>query len=288
MKEHVMFGCHPKRWLIALRAEWDKALGKGKHAAKVGKPRRVTLQQARQERAAVLEGHPVGEQVAPAELPKGHLPVTDWRVWDQRYFGYYTWLEPPMQPEPQKCAMCGSLCIKVHRRAMPGLCPASVLSLLLLYPSWPCTRAHVGGHGRAPNPAHMYVKHSIAMSVLCRCHTCKRIAYCGSMCARAHMFDHECELAPKPWLSPPVGVPPVPPPELGEEGFLGIIPWWALKYALIIATLYGAVLLWRRFGEFRCCPSPACVILVWLNSLAPIRCLPSAFVSASCLSVGGG
>jgi hypothetical protein len=133
MKDHVMFGCHPKRWLIALRAEWDKALGKGKHAAKVDKPQRVTLQQARQERAAVLEGQPVGEQVAPAELPKGHLPVTDWRVWDQRYFGYYTWLEPPMQPEPQKCAMCGSMCIKVHRRAIPGLCLVSVLSLLLSY-----------------------------------------------------------------------------------------------------------------------------------------------------------
>ena len=61
--------------------------------------------------------------------------------------------------------------------------------------------------------------------VLCRCTTCKLEPYCSAMCAQAHLFDHECDEAPKPWLSPPVGPRVKPPAELGEEGFMGFIPW---------------------------------------------------------------
>lgn len=49
------------------------------------------------------------------KLKPGHLPVTDWRVFDQRFLGYYTWLEPPLQPKAQKCENCGIQCLKVHR-----------------------------------------------------------------------------------------------------------------------------------------------------------------------------
>lgn len=49
------------------------------------------------------------------KLKPGHLPVTDWRVFDQRFLGYYTWLEPPLQPKALKCENCGIQCLKVHR-----------------------------------------------------------------------------------------------------------------------------------------------------------------------------
>lgn len=60
------------------------------------------------------------------KLKPGHLPVTDWRVFDQRFLGYYTWLEPPLQPTALKCANCGIQCIKVHR------CAAAYIFLFIL------------------------------------------------------------------------------------------------------------------------------------------------------------
>lgn len=86
------------------------------------------------------------------------------------------------------------------------------------------------------------------------------------MCARAHMFDHDCAPAPKPWLSPPVGLPPPAPKELGEEGFLGFLPWHLIKYAGAVGALYGVLFLWRAFQHFRADQAPELGVLaaLWL------------------------
>lgn len=126
MREHAMFDCSPKRWLPALRHEWERK--QERRASDAPGEKRVTLQRARKERADKLSGRASVEpaEAAPAELPAGHMPVTDWRVWDQRFFGFYTWLEPPMQSEPQKCVMCGAVCLKVHR------CAPAAMSLAVI------------------------------------------------------------------------------------------------------------------------------------------------------------
>jgi hypothetical protein len=98
LKDRVLFHCATKRYLIALKKEWEKAeQAASKACAKGGKKGR---------RAAKEEE---------SDVPEGHLPVTDWRVFDQRFLGYYTWLEPPLQPKPHKCENCGIVCLKVHR-----------------------------------------------------------------------------------------------------------------------------------------------------------------------------
>lgn len=110
MKERVLFDCAPKRYLIALKGEWannqnadsDTKGGKG-GKGKGGKKQRNTL----------ADALPEEEPVEP--LPAGHLPVTDWRVFDQRFYGFYTWLEPPMIKAELKCALCERPCIRVHR-----------------------------------------------------------------------------------------------------------------------------------------------------------------------------
>jgi hypothetical protein len=109
MIDHVVFDCHPRRWLIALRAEWKKHTGEGSVGGKSTggsskKKQRPTI-------ADVLE-----EPAAP--LPEGHIPVTDWRVLDQRFYGFYTWLEPPMQKADVPCAMCERPCERIHRCAL--------------------------------------------------------------------------------------------------------------------------------------------------------------------------
>ena len=104
VREHVLFDCQPQRYLIALRAEWATALAPKKKAGK--KKERVTLRDA-----------VVAEEEAP--LPAGHLRVTDWRCLDQRFYGFFTYLEPPMQKDAVKCEMCQQPCQRVHRCAPP-------------------------------------------------------------------------------------------------------------------------------------------------------------------------
>jgi hypothetical protein len=86
------------------------------------------------------------------------------------------------------------------------------------------------------------------------------------MCSQAHIFDHDCVEAPKPWLSPPVGPNVKPPDELGEEGFMGAIPWPVVKYAVLIGLTWLCIFGWRRFDDFRCgcgcCASPR---LLWCS-----------------------
>lgn len=97
--------------------------------------------------------------------------------------------------------------------------------------------------------------------LLCRCTHCKSVAYCSAMCAQAHIFDHECDEAPKPWLSPPVGPNAKPPDELGEEGFMGAIPWPVVKYAVLIGLTWACIFGWRRFDDFRYgCTCVCCVL----------------------------
>ena len=106
VRDHVLFDCQPKRYLIALKAEWKKAREPEKKHRGKKKKERVTLQDA------------IVEEEKPP-LPAGHLPVTDWRCLDQRFYGFFTYLEPPMQKDPVKCTMCQQPCQRVHRYA-PG------------------------------------------------------------------------------------------------------------------------------------------------------------------------
>ena len=85
----------------------------------------------------------------------------------------------------------------------------------------------------------------------CRCDTCKLRGYCSSMCAAAHMFEHDCDAAPKPWLSPPVAPKQSAPAELGEEGLFGFIPWSLVRYAYLGAISYVAYHLLEAFLDFK-------------------------------------
>ena len=87
---------------------------------------------------------------------------------------------------------------------------------------------------------------------VCRCTHCKVTPYCSAVCAQAHIFDHECDEAPRPWLSPPVAHHAKIPAELGEEGFMGVVPWPVLKYGCFVALVWAAIWLYRRFDDFRC------------------------------------
>lgn len=71
------------------------------------------------------------------------------------------------------------------------------------------------------------------------------------MCAAAHMFDHDCDPAPKPWLSPPVGPKQPSPPELGEEGLFGFIPWNLVRYAFLAGLSYIVYHLLEAFLNFK-------------------------------------
>lgn len=51
----------------------------------------------------------------PPKLNTAEWPVVDWRCFDQRNQGYYTWLEPPMQDDDLKCARCDLDLVRVHR-----------------------------------------------------------------------------------------------------------------------------------------------------------------------------
>lgn len=242
VREHVLFDCQPQRYLIALRAEWAKATAPAK---KGKKKERVTL------RDAVVE-----EEKAP--LPPGHLPVTDWRCLDQRFYGFFVYLEPPMQKDAVKCEMCQQPCQRVHRCTLPrraaeqnAVCPRrhsgrvrDVRELGRIQDVWPA---------RCPHGI-MQKGSSVTASGLRRCTHCKVTPYCSAVCAQAHLFDHECDEAPKPWLSPPVAHRPKTPAELGEEGFMGVVPWPVLKYGCFIALVWAAIWLWRRFDDFRRAP----------------------------------
>lgn len=68
---------------------------------------------------------------------------------------------------------------------------------------------------------------------------------------------------------------PSAPKDLGEEGFLGFIPWKLARYALIVLFLYVAYFVLLRFLALRCaafsvlfniyaCPS-TCTLL-WIFS----------------------
>lgn len=72
------------------------------------------------------------------------------------------------------------------------------------------------------------------------------------MCAAAHMFDHDCYEAPKPWLSPPTGPKQPPPTELGEEGLFGFIPWSWVRYGIIVLSSYLLYHTINAFVDFRC------------------------------------
>jgi hypothetical protein len=105
IKEYVLFENHPKRYLIALKAEWKKEKDRGEAGKKgTGKLKRATLKDA------------LAEDKGP--VPKGHLSVTDWRCFDQRFFGFFTYLEPPMQKDHVVCAMCKRPCERIHRCAL--------------------------------------------------------------------------------------------------------------------------------------------------------------------------
>ena len=75
--------------------------------------------------------------------------------------------------------------------------------------------------------------------------------YCSGICAQAHIFEHECEEAPKPWLAPPRGPAAKPPKELGEEGLFGVIPWHMVKYIVMMGLSWGCVWVYRNFDDFR-------------------------------------
>jgi hypothetical protein len=98
---------------------------------------------------------------------------------------------------------------------------------------------------------------------------CKSVAYCSTICTQAHIFDHECDEAPKPWLSPPVGPSVKPPDELGEEGFMGFLPWPLVRYLLLAALSWGTYKSYQWFDDFRCAAACHCVLragLVWQGS----------------------
>lgn len=60
-------------------------------------------------------------EAPPAKLLKAEWPVVDWRCFDQRNQGFYTWLEPPMQDDDIKCVKCGLELVRVHRCALSCL-----------------------------------------------------------------------------------------------------------------------------------------------------------------------
>jgi hypothetical protein len=101
VKDFVLFDNQPKRYLIALKAEWkkEKVTSTDKTSTKK-KKQRPTLRDALEEEKS---------------LPQGHLPVADWRCFDQRFFGFFTYLEPPMQKDTLVCAMCKRPCERIHR-----------------------------------------------------------------------------------------------------------------------------------------------------------------------------
>ena len=119
MKERVLFDCAPKRYLIALKDEWGKqaeaSKGGGKGGGKTGKVGKG--KGGKKQRTTVAEALPEEEEEALEPLPAGHLRVTDWRVFDQRFYGFYTWLEPPMGKDDLKCTLCERPCVRVHRCA---------------------------------------------------------------------------------------------------------------------------------------------------------------------------
>jgi hypothetical protein len=121
MKERVLFDCAPKRYLMALKGEWAKHTGdsSGKGAGKA-KDKDTGDKKGTKGKTKLADVVEEREQEAAAEqepLPEGHLPVTDWRVFDQRFYGFYTWLEAPLQRDPLKCPQCERPCEKVHRCA---------------------------------------------------------------------------------------------------------------------------------------------------------------------------
>lgn len=102
LKDAVLFHCPTKQYLAVLKKEWEKE-DKARKAVekKRGKKNKTKKDYLEEERLQ--------------DIKPGHIPVTDWRVFDQRFLSYYTWLEPPLQPEPLKCSNCGIQCLKVHR-----------------------------------------------------------------------------------------------------------------------------------------------------------------------------
>lgn len=102
LKDAVLLHCSTAQYLHVLKKEWEKE-DKARKAVdkKKGKKNKTKKEHLEEERLQ--------------DVKPGHLPVTDWRVFDQRFFSYYTWLEPPLQPEPHKCENCGIQCLKVHR-----------------------------------------------------------------------------------------------------------------------------------------------------------------------------
>ena len=96
IKERVLFDCQARRWLIALRGEWAKHTDRGKAGSKAAKSKK---------KHATLE-EVLREDEDEEALPAGHIPVTDWRVLDQRFYGFYVWLEPPLQKDEVKCEQC--------------------------------------------------------------------------------------------------------------------------------------------------------------------------------------
>ena len=285
LKEHILFDCQAKRWLIALRGEWKKHT-----AAKNGGAKTVESKSAKKKKRVTMEDV-LAEEEAP--LPEGHIPVTDWRVFDQRFYGFYVWLEPPLQKDETTCAQCSRPLMRVHRCAFSGACscvstgvpsfadrpqrskPCDIHCSSPSRHSGTCSMSSAlikfmsnrGRHAAArrphcvrwcqPTQQHPRAKKAEKPSQRarvnwCRCTTCKNMPYCSAMCAQAHMFDHDCDEAPRPWLAPPVGPDVKPPAELGEEGFLGFIPWAMVKYIVLVGCFWAAVYGWRWFDDFRC------------------------------------
>lgn len=122
LKDAVLFHCPTKQCLVVLKKEWEKE-EKARKAVekKKGKKNKTKADYLEEERLQ--------------DIKPGHVPVTDWRVFDQRFYSYYTWLEPPLQPEPQKCENCKNQCLKVHRCLSP-----------LTYQRWFCTAPETARH----------------------------------------------------------------------------------------------------------------------------------------------
>jgi hypothetical protein len=111
----------------------------------------------------------------------------------------------------------------------------------------------MGSQGTTPTlHTHAESRLCVTMQCTCRCDTCKLKGYCSSICAAAHMFDHECFEAPKPWLKPPAGPKQPAPAELGEEGLFGFIPWNIVRYGLLLTLSYSLYFGLRAFAYFRC------------------------------------
>jgi hypothetical protein len=140
--------------------------------------------------------------------------------------------------------------------------------LRFLRPFFPLTVLFLRWY-RTRQPYTVQKKDSLSL-LLSRCDTCKLEGYCSSMCAAAHMFDHDCYKAPKPWLSPPTGPKQAPPTELGEEGLFGFIPWNWVRYGMLILAswlLYHGI---EKFLDYRCgsraCMRVAHVVQPWIRS----------------------